>query len=102
MIPILSVENMRKSDAATIAGGIPGRELMLRAGRGVVGAMEEEACSMPAAVVCGSGNNAGDGYVIAKLLREKGRSSEASFFREKVYGSTPGATRLCQSQARYI
>ena len=84
MIPILSVENMRKSDAATIAGGIPGRELMLRAGRGVVEAMEEEACSMPAAVVCGSGNNAGDGYVIAKLLREKGRGCTIVRVSEKT------------------
>ena len=69
MIRILSVDNMRRSDAHTIAGGVPGRELMLRAGRDVLAAVEWKA---PVAVVCGSGNNAGDGYVIAKLLRDAG------------------------------
>ena len=69
MISVLSVENMRKSDARTIEGGIPGRELMYRAGRGVFEAVDWKP---PVAVVCGSGNNAGDGYVIAKLLHESG------------------------------
>ena len=40
MIRVVSVENMRKSDARTIEGGIPGRELMLRAGRGVFNSAE--------------------------------------------------------------
>ena len=69
MIRILSVENMRRSDAHTIAAGTPGRELMLRAGKGVFGLVDWKA---PVAVLCGSGNNAGDGYVIAKLLHESG------------------------------
>ena len=69
MIPVLSVENMRKSDARTIENGTPGRELMLRAGRGV---FEKVRWMPPAAILCGSGNNAGDGYVIALLLKEAG------------------------------
>ena len=69
MIPILRVENMRKSDAATIAAGVPGRELMRRAAAGIFSAAEWRA---PVAVVCGSGNNAGDGYALALLLREHG------------------------------
>ena len=73
MIRVLSVENMRRSDARTIASGIPGRELMLRAGRGVFDLVEWKS---PAAVVCGSGNNAGDGYVIARLLHEAGTACE--------------------------
>ena len=67
MIGILSVENMRRSDAHTIAGGIPGRELMFRAGKSI---FDRVPWKPPVAVVCGSGNNAGDGYVIAKLLSE--------------------------------
>ena len=67
MITVLSVENMRRSDALTVAAGTPGRELMLRAGKAIFGCAEWKA---PVAVVCGSGNNAGDGYVLAKLLRE--------------------------------
>ena len=69
MIEILSVENMRASDAATIAGGIPGRELMLRASQGIFEAVEWKG---PVAIVCGSGNNAGDGYALAGLLKEAG------------------------------
>ena len=73
MIKVVSVDNMRKSDARTIAGGVPGRELMLRAGRGIYEAAEWKA---PVAILCGSGNNAGDGYVIAKLLKDAGRECE--------------------------
>ena len=40
MIPVLSVENMRGSDAATIAGGIPGKELMRRAAEGIFAAAD--------------------------------------------------------------
>ena len=69
MIDILSVENMRKSDAATIAAGAPGRELMMRAARGV---FESVSWKPPVAIVCGSGNNAGDGYALAVLLCEAG------------------------------
>ncbi len=69
MIPVLSVENMRRSDAATIAAGTPGRELMRRAAEGIFAAGKWRA---PVAVVCGSGNNAGDGYALALLLRAHG------------------------------
>ena len=69
MIPILSVEAMRKSDARTIAGGVPGLELMFRAGKAI---FEQADWKPPVAIVCGSGNNAGDGYVIAGLLQAAG------------------------------
>lgn len=69
MTGLLSVENMRRSDAAAIAAGTPGRELMLRAGRAV---FERVDWRPPVAVLCGSGNNAGDGYVVAGLLHEAG------------------------------
>ncbi len=61
---------MRASDAATIAAGTPGRELMMRAARGVYDAVPE--WKEPVAIVCGSGNNAGDGYALALLLCEAG------------------------------
>ncbi len=69
MIPILSVETMRASDARTIASGTPGRELMRRAGEGIFRACEWRA---PVGILCGSGNNAGDGYVLALLLHRHG------------------------------
>ena len=67
MQQILTVRTMRESDAAAIAGGVPGRELMARAARAIFEAVSWEA---PVAVVCGKGNNGGDGYALACLLRE--------------------------------
>lgn len=84
MIEVLSAENMRQSDADTIASGVPGRELMLRAGRGIVEAAEE-VCGWesPCAIVCGSGNNGGDGYVIAQLLAKKGIDCRIFLMKER-------------------
>ncbi len=68
MKEILSVENMRKSDAHTIATEVPSLELMYRAGKAVTEAVEWRA---PVGIVCGVGNNAGDGYVIALELKKR-------------------------------
>ena len=65
----VSVEVMRGSDARTIAGGTDSKELMRRAGRAIYLCADWRA---PAAVVCGKGNNAGDGYVTALYLKEAG------------------------------
>ena len=81
MIRILSVDNMRRSDAQTIAGGIPGRELMFRAGKGIFDRVDWKP---PVAIVCGSGNNAGDGFVIAKLLHDAGIACEIILLSEKA------------------
>ena len=70
MIPVLSVENMRKSDAATIAAGTSGRELMGRAGKAIYEAVPR--WDGPVALVCGKGNNGGDGFVTAALLKADG------------------------------
>ena len=69
MIRILDTASMRESDAATIAAGTSGRELMARAGKGIFEAAEWKP---PVAVICGKGNNAGDGYVLAVLLADAG------------------------------
>lgn len=69
MKEILSVENMRKSDAHTIATKVPSLELMYRAGKAVADAVEWRA---PVGILCGYGNNAGDGYVIALELKRRG------------------------------
>ena len=69
MKTILTVQSMRDSDARAIAGGVPGRELMGRAARAIFDAAE---WLPPVAVVCGKGNNGGDGYALACLLKEAG------------------------------
>ena len=54
--------------------GVPGLELMERAGLGVARAVEEASREGPVVIVCGKGNNGGDGFVAARFLREEGRS----------------------------
>ena len=70
---LLSVGEMRMSDAIAISSFVPGMELMRRAGEGIFRAAEWKA---PVAVVCGTGNNAGDGYVTAMMLQEAGIACE--------------------------
>ena len=53
--------------------GIPGLDLMERAGRGLAELVQELVPTGPIAVICGRGNNGGDGFVAARLLREIGR-----------------------------
>ncbi|WP_022704747.1 bifunctional ADP-dependent NAD(P)H-hydrate dehydratase/NAD(P)H-hydrate epimerase [Pseudorhodobacter ferrugineus] len=78
MTELLTAAQMRAIEAAAIASGtVTGLELMERAGRGVVEAIFEEwpalrATSHRAVVLCGPGNNGGDGFVVARLLKEWG------------------------------
>ena len=65
MLPIITQRTMEQSDAATIARGISGRELMLRAAKGI---LKSYPWSGKTLIVCGSGNNAGDGYALAMLM----------------------------------
>ena len=69
MIPCVSVENLRLSDAYTIANFVPGLELMYRAAMGVFMAHHWQGST---AIVVGSGNNGGDGFALAWILKEKG------------------------------
>ncbi|WP_279338384.1 NAD(P)H-hydrate dehydratase [Sphingosinicella sp. YJ22] len=69
---ILTADEMRAAEAAAIAAGTPAYTLMERAGAGAAEAIWRFAGPMPALVLCGPGNNGGDGYVIARLLRARG------------------------------
>jgi NAD(P)H-hydrate epimerase len=55
--------------------GIAGLELMERAGVGLADVVHSRAPSGPIALVCGKGNNGGDGLVCARVLRERGREA---------------------------
>jgi hydroxyethylthiazole kinase-like uncharacterized protein yjeF len=73
MSEILSTAEMTEADRLTIAGGVPGIELMDNAGRAVAElAARHRAPGSQMAVVAGPGNNGGDGFVAARLLAERG------------------------------
>ncbi len=67
MKKVVDVAVMRESDAKTIESGMSGRELMWRAAKGI---FESYPWQGPVAIVCGKGNNAGDGFSLALLLQE--------------------------------
>lgn len=69
---IITVEQMRVIDEASAAAGVSTRTLMENAGRAVAAAMTERFKPRPTAVLCGPGNNGGDGWVVARLLRDAG------------------------------
>jgi NAD(P)H-hydrate epimerase len=69
---LLTNAEMREADARTIAAGTPGSALMERAGTAVAAAAEEMGTGRGVLIVCGPGNNGGDGFVAARLLATRG------------------------------
>jgi NAD(P)H-hydrate epimerase len=73
---ILTADQMREADRRTIEDvGIPSLVLMENAGRQVVAAMEtffQDLSDRRVAIVCGKGNNGGDGFVVARTLHQRG------------------------------
>ena len=87
MLPIVTASEMKALDRATSEEiGIPAFTLMETAGRAVARAALAMGGSV--AVVCGPGNNGGDGFVTARVLRAAGRDAIAYLAvpREKITG----------------
>jgi ADP-dependent NAD(P)H-hydrate dehydratase / NAD(P)H-hydrate epimerase len=77
MEPLLEADAMRATDAWAIdQEGVPSLDLMERAGEGLAGVVARRAPAGRIAIVCGKGNNGGDGLVAARLLRQAGRDVE--------------------------
>jgi NAD(P)H-hydrate epimerase len=72
--PLYTAQEMRDTDAWAIEGqGVPGIDLMERAAIGLARVTAEVADPGPIRIVCGKGNNGGDGLAAARLLRAEGR-----------------------------
>ncbi|MCQ2504451.1 MAG: NAD(P)H-hydrate epimerase [Saccharofermentans sp.] len=92
MIDVISVDNMRLSDAAAIRGGIPSLELMARAAQGIYDSFSYEGKTD---IYVGSGNNGGDGFALACILASEGNmptivsvadhySEDAAYYKKKA------------------
>lgn len=93
-LELLTAAEMARADELTISGGTPGITLMENAGRAV--ADEIEWIAEPGArvaVLCGPGNNGGDGFVAARLLRKRGYSVSVALLgaREALKGDAAQA-----------
>lgn len=96
MIEILTPRETAEADRRTIAAGTPGIELMERAGAAVARvAVEETRSGRRIAIVCGPGNNGGDGFVAARLLSEQGFDVRLALLGagEKLTGDAAKAAR---------
>lgn len=80
-LELLTVAEMARADQLAIDGGVSGSELMAAAGAAVAQTVRELAAERPSAdpqatprtlILCGPGNNGGDGFVAARLLAEDG------------------------------
>src|SRR5215208_6611955 len=72
--PLLDAEQQRAADEWAIeTRSVPSLDLMERAGEGLADTVSRHAPGGRVAVVCGKGNNGGDGLVAARLLRQAGR-----------------------------
>ena len=85
-LPAISVAQMRAADAYTIAKGTPSKELMRRAAQGIFDAYVGWE-GKRTLVICGSGNNGGDGYALAEILCRRG-------FAAARVGETFGGRRV--------
>lgn len=101
MTELLTAAQMRAIEQGAIdSGAVTGLELMERAGRGVVEAALEwrpELAEAPhrAVVLCGPGNNGGDGFVVARLLKQRGWDVEVFLYGDEAK-LPPDAAENCR------
>jgi NAD(P)H-hydrate epimerase len=69
---LLTAAETRAVEARAIAGGLSGKAMMEAAGSAAATFIIRTMTPRPAAVLCGPGNNGGDGFVVARLLKEAG------------------------------
>jgi NAD(P)H-hydrate epimerase len=101
--PLYDADGMRASDRWAIEEeGVPSLELMEAAGRALAEAVVGVAPQGPVRVVCGKGNNGGDGFVAARLLRELGFAVEVLLLwpAEEVKGDA--AANLARVEAEQV
>ncbi|MEL7492286.1 MAG: NAD(P)H-hydrate epimerase, partial [Pseudomonadota bacterium] len=84
MTILLTAEEMRRAEAAAIADGHSGAAMMEAAGEGVAALIKRGWDKRAVAIACGPGNNGGDGFVIARHLKEAGWSVRVGSLGERT------------------
>jgi hydroxyethylthiazole kinase-like uncharacterized protein yjeF len=108
--PILTADETRAAEQAVFATGVTVEAVMERAGAAVAEATWRFGGHHPVLVLCGPGNNGGDGYVVARVLRERGlavriaatgepRTDAARFMRGKWDGPVEA---LADAEPAYV
>lgn len=99
MLELLTPVQMALADGAAINGGTPGITLMENAGAAVVDVFNEE---FPDAskilVICGTGNNGGDGFIAARMLRDQSKDVSVFIFGDasRISGDAKLAFDRCE------
>lgn len=102
LVKIVNSQQMYELDRRTIREyGTPGRELMERAGRAVVeeiAARWDGLAGLRVVVVCGKGNNGGDGYVVARLLHQNAAQVDLFLISQRAAVSGDAADHLLEME----
>ena len=98
---ILTAEQMRELDRRTTELGIPGIVLMENAGHRVVELLQEKFAPLSnhrIVILCGKGNNGGDGFVVARHLELRGYAARVLMWTDpgKLSGDAAANFRILQ------
>jgi NAD(P)H-hydrate epimerase len=101
---LLTVRQMGEADRLTVAAGTPEIDLMANAGAGVASEIQRRWPAVPVVVLCGPGNNGGDGFVVARHLFEAGWSVRVALLghRDQLKGAAAHHAQLWPGEVRQV